>query len=158
MPHQYVNRRINEHGERLTKRQTQSLRSKLGRHAATNCASYRCDACPFAVCVVEIQADRIAANTCPYFIKSVLPSDPVLESEYMDALPNSHPAKPKPEIEATGKRCETCSIRYEPRSNSQRFCTSCASENRRKKEAERKRNKRLEDAIKASGIRAQIDP
>lgn len=146
MAHQNA-KRINQHGERLTARETQSLRAKLGRHARSNCASYGCDACPFAVCVVEIQAERIAANTCPYFVRHVLPSDPVLERDYQDALPNSHPAKTKPEVVATGKRCATCEVRFEPRSNRQLYCAGCAEERRKQKEAERKREARLDKSI-----------
>ncbi|WP_025783066.1 hypothetical protein [Sporosarcina sp. D27] len=141
--------KINGHGERLTKRQTQALRTKLGRQAK-KCAAYDCDACPFELCVVEIQADRIAANTCPYFIKHVLPENPKLEADYLDALPASHPAKPKRKSDepSTGKRCATCFIEFKPRSNRQKYCSGCADERRKEKEAERMRKKRLEDAIK----------
>lgn len=143
-------RKHNEHGEPLTKRQTQSMRAKLGRHARTNCASYGCNACPFAVCVVEIQAERIAANTCPYFVKHVLPADPTLERDYQYALPSGHSCKPVAitESKATGKRCATCEILFQPRSNRQNYCAKCSAQRRKEKEAERKRNARLADALK----------
>lgn len=145
-----MKRKLKEHGETLTKRQTQTLRTKLGRHARTNCASYGCDACPFAVCVVEIQAERIAANTCPYFVQRVLPADPILERDYQDALPSGHPCKPVAitESKAAGKRCAKCEIPFTARSNRQLYCAGCAAENARNKAAERQRRKRLADALK----------
>lgn len=135
--------------KKLTKRQTQALRTRLGRYAKSKCARYGCDACPFAVCVVEIQTDRIESNSCPIFTREVLPGDPVLESDYLNALPVEHPAKLNG-LGKTGKRCGTCSVVFTPQSNRQRFCTKCADENEKKQALARQRRKRVNDAIKGT--------
>lgn len=155
-------RRLNEHGERLTKRETESLRSRLGSHARNNCASYARGGCPFPVCVVEIQAERIAANVCPYFVNYVLPSDPKLEQEYYDALPDKHPLKNHArkrlgivgqdgESKTTGtggaRRCEVCSIEFVARSNRQKYCAGCAEDKRREQAKERQKKARLKRAL-----------
>lgn len=135
--------------KKLTKRQTQALRTRMGRYAKSKCARYGCDACPFVNCVVEIQTDRIESNTCPKFIREVLPGDPALESDYLNALTVDHPAKPIA-LRTTGKRCDTCSIEYTPRSNRQRFCAKCSKENEKRQALARQKRKRVNDAIKGA--------
>lgn len=145
-------RRKNRHGERVTQRQQQNLRTRLGREAKSCSAYGNKDVCPFFDnCVVEIQTDRIASNTCPTFVTAVLPGNPSLEKEYIDALPDLHPVKVRAEGIAEdkpeGKRCETCDKEFTPRSNRQKYCTKCSAERRKESEAKRQRDRSVTDAL-----------
>ena len=111
--------------KKLNKRQTQALRTKLGRLARNTCSRYDCDACPFATCVVEIQTDRIDSNTCPKFVKEVLPAEPLLESQYYGALSDTHPMKPKVVALGNKKNCARCNDEFIAKGNRAKYCEFC---------------------------------
>ena len=132
-------KRRNEYGEYATQREVRSIRARLGRLARDDCAIYS-DGCPFPVCIVEVRADRVAANPCPYFLRHILPGSPALENEFHMALPEGHPAKPSDNA-VPGKRCATCKTSFQPKSNRQKYCPECAAASRRKSDRLRKRQK-----------------
>lgn len=129
----------------MNKRERYSLRSKLGRKAKAGCVNFGCDTCPFAKCVVDIQTDRIESNTCPYFVKHVLPSDEILYNAYIGELPKEHPLKAvKGEVEVITKDCARCHNAFIPNSNRQKYCKSCADSVTRRQWRESKANARLD--------------
>ena len=62
---------------------------------------------------------------CRYYRAAVLPDDPALEAE----------------IRKTGQRCQICGAWYSPKGRNAKYCPSCAVEQRRALDRQRKRKK-----------------
>lgn len=126
----------------MNQRKLRSLQSRLGRLARQNCANYSAGNCLLArcgKCVLEIEADRLAANVCPYFMKHVLPADAELFAEYLEYFPRGYPLKKeKPSL----KPCERCGELFEKLSNAAKYCPTCRSLNKRDKARARKQKQR----------------
>lgn len=138
---------------KLTARQVRSLRRRLGTLARQSCVNYGAAGCPFAGagCVVAIQADSIGANTCPYFATHVLPADKALHDDYLAALPAGHPLKPAQPTQ--GRRsCKRCVNSYTPTGRRQLYCGECAAIVKAERDAQRKREARLENAVKTAHL------
>ncbi|VDG98857.1 Uncharacterised protein [Lysinibacillus sphaericus] len=121
---------------KLTGRQHSSLRGRIARMARKSCANY-CGGCPFATCIVQIDTGRIESNVCPYFVKSVLPMDTKLESEYTAAVYGTD----------YDNHCERCKVGFEPTSNRQKYCPDCSAIIRKESDRIRKKNARLEESL-----------
>ena len=76
---------------------------------------------------------------CNYFKNAVLPADESLFAEIMTP--------------ANQKRCQLCRVNLIPRANNQRYCSDCASFQKRLKAAERQRRKRA--AKSKAGFRTE---
>lgn len=112
----------------MNQRQVRSIQSRIHRHAANECANYvqetnGCPLTPHGKCVLSFDADRPTANVCPYFMRSVGPSDPALFAEYLEWFPDDYPLKPKP-IKG-GKDCAKCGQQFKPTSGRQKYCNDC---------------------------------
>lgn len=104
-----------------TKREQRALRRRLARHAK-NCANYNDKKCIdnlCGLCIVAIDSDRIEANTCPFFVKYVLPSDELLAHEYAKYFEQ----KDKPC--GTVAQCVRCGDDYIKKSNRAKYCEHC---------------------------------
>ncbi|MDJ0332116.1 hypothetical protein [Planococcus sp. S3-L1] len=158
-------KKVNEHGEPLTLQESKQLRKRLGNHAKASCPFASTIECPFGnTCAVTIQTERIASNTCLYFVKELLPQDKELEREYHDALPASHPMKKPQELmpkrspqeaarEALGNRsCKRCGNSYAPTGTRQERCKDCAAIAKRESDKKRMADKRLNDALNSSHL------
>ena len=75
-----------------------------------------------------VQTSSFSSITCSYFARSVLPNDAQLEAEIMQPQ--------------NCKSCVCCGAAYVPASNRQRYCSSCAEAQTRRRKAEQKRRKR----------------
>ena len=137
---------------RLTKKEHDRLQARINRIART-CVNYDTDHCTLSPrgikCAVTIPVDvgRLGkTNLCPYFVRSLLPSDPATERAYHEQMEDSNPLK-KFSITDNDRvaKCATCSASFIKRSNAQKYCKSCSAERRRKKEAERMRERRYKE-------------
>lgn len=133
----------------MNQRKIRSIQSRLARLARQNCANFEGGEClimPGGQCVLEIEADRLAANVCPYFMQAVLPADPALNDEYLNYFPRGYPLKR--EKSGLPDVCERCGNRYKRTSNRQKYCDRCRDEVRREQAKRRMRSKRIRDAVK----------
>ena len=73
-------------------------------------------------------------GVCTYFQRSVLPTNPALQSDVNEKLEGKR--------EGTIKQCAQCGKPFLPASNRQRYCEACAKEAERKKTAQRMREYR----------------
>lgn len=127
----------------MNQRKVKSMRSKLGR-LAKGCASYKegggCHVQRCGLCVVQIETDSPVGNVCPYFMRSVLPADPKLETEYLSYFPQ------KQQKETEGSRnlkdCARCGDKFRPGSNRARYCKHCRKVAKRQQTVESNRRQR----------------
>ena len=75
-----------------------------------------------------VQTNSFSSIMYSYFARSVMPNDVQLEAEIIQPQ--------------NCKSCVCCGAAYVPTSNRQKYCSSCAEEQRRRKKAEQKRRKR----------------
>src|SRR5699024_235692 len=131
---------------RGNKRKTQTILNKLKRHAKNNCANHydknKCMITHHQLCVYSFKCDRVTGNICPYFIKSVAPSDPILFDEYLQYFPDDYPLKPKKEDRIKTYKCKECGEPFVKNSNRQIYCSPCAVERRRTQAQRRKQKQR----------------
>jgi len=129
------------------KRKISALQGRLHRHAKGNCANHigadGCQATLHGKCVLSFGADRPTANVCPYFMKSVGPSEPELFDEYLRYFPDDYPLKPKGAPDKNTDHCAKCGGNYERGSNRQIYCGDCAKEIRKEQERIRQKKRRL---------------
>ena len=83
------------------------------------------------VCVQSISYSLL----CRWFQAAVLPLDAALYAEI---------SKSRDEV----KRCAVCGAMFTPKSNRAKYCPDCAVQMRRKKEAERQRNRYLSLSVR----------
>lgn len=128
----------------MNQRKINTMRTKLGRLARNQCANYKsggaCDLQRCGVCTVEIKTDSMPGNVCPYFMRNVLPVDPVLMRKYLEYLQSDHPLQSKSN---RAEKCKRCGHRFERKSNRQLYCAGCAVKS--EKENSRRRNRDYRD-------------
>ncbi|QQK74217.1 hypothetical protein HUG15_00340 [Salicibibacter cibarius] len=89
----------------------------------------------------SFRADQPTGNMCGYFMKYVAPGDPDLYAEYVQCLPVGHPLKLAEKTDDM-PNCTECGRPFARKSNSQKYCTTCKYEVRRKQKAENERKRR----------------
>lgn len=128
------------------KRKTQTILNKLHRHARDNCANHiGKDGCIQTVhkrCVYSFQCDRVIGNVCPYFMKAVIPSDPILFDQYLKYFPDNYPLKPKKDERIKTHDCRECGKPFIKNSNRQVYCNPCGIARRKKQATARKQKQR----------------
>ena len=126
----------------MNQRKVKSIRSKLARLARNNCASYNNGSCPIqrcGECIVAIETETLPGNVCPYFMRSVLPAEPTLHSDYAETFPKGHALrKEKPKL----AECKRCGGAFEKRGNAAKYCDDCRKLTDRDKARARKQKER----------------
>lgn len=138
----------------MNQREVRSIRAKLARLARNECSLNQNGGCPAqqcGQCVVEIRTDSMIGNVCPYFMRSVLPSDPTLNADYLDYFPRDYPLRKKLK---EADRCEGCNVEIEKRNNRHKFCDKCSAERERAKSRERNRKYRDKQRKENDGLGA----
>ena len=128
----------------MAKREVRTMQNKVHRLAKGTCANHTGeDGCRETIhgkCVLSFNADRVTGNVCPYFMKSVGPSEPGLFHEYLEHFPTGYPLKPdKTEFP---DKCEKCFQRYKRTSNRQKYCERCRDDVKREQSKARMKEKR----------------
>ena len=97
--------------------------------------SYCCNYCDGSCLLLDdgdahdcVQVNSFSSIMCNYFVRCVLPNDAQLEAEIMQPQ--------------NCKSCACCGAAYVPASNRQKYCSSCAEAQTRRRKAEQKRRKR----------------
>lgn len=134
----------------MNKRELKSLQKRLHGHARNHCASHTgSDGCIGTIhgkCILSFEGGRVTSNVCPYFMKSVGPSNPELFDEYVRHFPDGYPLK-KLQNEFPDK-CVQCFQRYKKASNRQKYCDNCRMIVKREQAKERMKRKRVTDLLK----------
>ena len=117
--------------EKQFSRAKKLLRRLCANYDRGNCLllKYDCDPCP---------CPQLISNTllCRYFRAAVLPADQELLAEIMDRRTHQH--------------CVICGKPIFRPSNAVKYCVNCAVSERRKRDAARKRKRRLD--VRKSGL------
>ena len=134
----------------MDQRQVRALQKRVHKHAKHTCASHTgddgCLETMHGRCVLSFSAERVTANVCPVFMKSVGPSEPGLFDAYLDEFPDGYPLKPN-KTEFPDK-CTRCYQRYKKASNRQKYCDRCKPIVKQEQAKQRMAKKRLSDATK----------
>ncbi len=128
------------------KRKIQTTLNKAHNLAKSKCANYTgktgCIQTAHGECVLSFECERVTANVCPYFMKSVLPADPIFFQEYLSFFPDDYPLKPKKEKQINTHKCTECNKAFIRKSNRQIYCQTCANERRKRQSRLRMREHR----------------
>ena len=118
-------------GKTMAIKLTSAQSRRVDRLAKSHCCNYY-DGCCLLVDDGDahdyVQVNSFSSIMCNYFARCVLPNDAQLEAEIMQ--PQNF------------KSCVCCGAAYVPASNRQKYCSSCAEAQTRRRKAERKRRKR----------------
>lgn len=127
------------------RRQVNSLQRRIHSHAKSNCANHTgddgCIMAQHGKCVLSFEADRVTANVCPYYMRSVGESNVKLFDEYLRFFPVDYPIKSS-DYGMDKDQCAKCGEDYVRNSNRQIYCKECSAEIRRNKERERQAKRR----------------
>src|SRR5699024_9929033 len=123
------------------KRKIQATINKAHRLAKDKCANFTnktgCRQTAHGQCVFSFSCDRVTGNVCPYFMKAVLPSDPIFLQEYLSYFPDDYPLKPKKDEQIKTHKCAVCKSDYVRKSNRQKYCEPCGNERRKTQSKQR---------------------
>ena len=106
-------------------RLTPGQHAKVVRQIRRRCANFDRENC-YCLPLDDICPQTLTLSLlCRYYRAAVLPDDPALEAE----------------IRKTGQRCQICGAWYSPKGRNAKYCPSCAVEQRRALDRQRKRKK-----------------